>query len=661
MSPTDSAKSRKRALGSYYTPAWMARWMVDQALRPSFSPNTVPRVVDPACGDGAFLLPVLAWLSARCGVPQDDIGCRISLVKNHVFGVDADAPAVDQLRRRVREWIGPVSPLESEIADVLQSNFRWGDALTGRDWQQDCTQSETELACNDSPSSRIDHPNAAVADPSQAPSLDWQSAFPAVAQAGGFDLVIGNPPYRRELRAKSDFDRIAASLIGKRWRTARMDLCHYFFHRGLDLLRPAGRLSFIVSSYWTESTSAKVIRQRLQDETDIELIVSFGAAPLFHNVTGRHMMLTVRQGKNHATPCRVLDLSMLNLKQIERALGLTDHLSHAPPSPDRRSPLETADRSLENLDHDTVRWQQMVTQKDLWSHGALKIHNVVQSVFPPSKRTIGDCFVIRQGIAENPPFVTRAMAQELGKPWLIGKGVFVLSVEEVTGLPLNQKEMSLLRPYFPLSAIGRFHVLSESPYRILYLTRQTAPDLDELPNISSHLQKYRAFLERRREVQSGQISWWHLHWPRDERLFLSPRILCHQMVSQPRFACCEFPAFVGFSANVIVQSHSLGSVTESVDSPTSTPLISLTALSGILNSTLARRWFEAHAKRRGKHLDISGAVLKKFPLPDQTDSPLITALEELVRRWPGQLSDTSVEDHKLDQLVAGIYGVHATV
>jgi len=52
-----------------------------------------------------------------------------------------------------------------------------------------------------------------------------REAFPQVAADGGFDVVIGNPPYRRELNAKELFDRIAASPLGERWRQARMDLC----------------------------------------------------------------------------------------------------------------------------------------------------------------------------------------------------------------------------------------------------------------------------------------------------------------------------------------------------------------------------------------------------------------------------------------------------
>ncbi|MFO1019598.1 MAG: Eco57I restriction-modification methylase domain-containing protein [Planctomycetales bacterium] len=74
---------------------------------------------------------------------------------------------------------------------------------------------------------------------------------------GGFDLIIGNPPYRREKDAKEQFEEIAGTPLGKKWRQARMDLWYYFLHRSLDLLHPMGLLCFVVNSYWTHSRGAR--------------------------------------------------------------------------------------------------------------------------------------------------------------------------------------------------------------------------------------------------------------------------------------------------------------------------------------------------------------------------------------------------------------------
>lgn len=587
--------SRRRALGSYYTPDWIARWMVAQALATDETSSTdlCSRILDPACGDGGFILPILDALAARLSVVPNDSSERLRIVSEHVFGVDADQAAIESLRQRVAAWIGEDS---SAVNDVLHRNFPWGDALLGDDWVHPAADASVTDA------------TAGAASLSLPPLIQWSVAFPQVAAAGGFDLVIGNPPYRRELNAKSDFDRIAASTLGKRRRTARMDLWHYFLHRGLDLLKPGGRLSFIVNSYWTSATAAKDLRQRLANETAMEELVLLGSARLFPDVSGRHLIFQVRKGGDPQSRCRVRDLSNLTRSQIE----------------------------TEFTANTTAGATTLVPQADLWASGQLRVPAKKREPSGSQGTRLGDVFDVRQGIAENPPFVTRAAAAELGDPALAGSGVFVLTDHEVANLDLSPHEQSLLRPYYALSAIGRFQVASQPTHRLLYLTRHTAPDLTRLPRIAVHLQRFRSILQRRREVQSGRIAWWHLHWPREERLFLSPRVLCHQMGHEPRFAYAEQPTFVGFSLHVIVPR---------TQTP---PPLSLAALSAILNSRRAKIWFETIAKRRGAHLDISGSVLKQFSLPETYQPEVASALDSIARNW-ANLSDESHLNSLVDQ------------
>lgn len=589
--------SRRRALGSYYTPDWIAHWMVAQALATDETSSTdfCGRILDPACGDGGFILPLLDALAARQSVGPNDSSERLRIVREHVFGVDADQVALESLRQRIAAWIGADSPA---VTDVVQRNFPWGDALLGEDWAHPAADASVTDATT----------NAAAS--SHAPPLQWSDAFQQVAAAGGFDLVIGNPPYRRELNAKSDFDRIAASALGQRWRTARMDLWHYFLHRGLDLLKAGGRLSFIVNSYWTSATAARDLRRRLADETTLEELVLLGSARLFPDVSGRHLIFQVRNGASPQSRCRVRDLSNLTRSQIETEF--------------------TANISASAV--------TLVPQAELWSSGQLRVPAKKREPSGSQGPQLGDLFEVRQGIAENPPFVTRAAAAELDDPALAGSGVFVLTDQEVAALELSPHEQSLLRPYYALSAIGRFQVASQPTHWLLYLTRHTAPDLEKLPRIAVHLQRFRSILQRRREAQSGQIAWWHLHWPREERLFRSPRVLCHQMGHEPRFAYVEQPTFVGFSLHVIVARTQL-------------PRVPLAALSAILNSRRAKNWFETIAKRRGAHLDISGAVLKQFALPETSPPNLVLGLESLARNWAN-----FADELQLNLLVDQIYG-----
>jgi len=565
--------------------------MVSSVLPDGFvRPRPSLTILDPACGDGAFVLPLLDRLAEQLCVTNEDSLSRLQIVRDHVYGVDSDPEAIHRVRQRVSEWISAQASSQ-EVERVLTSHFPCGDALLGNDW----TNPEQIPAVHDH---RV---------------IDWGESFPSVAVAGGFDLVIGNPPYRRERDSKSDFDRIATSSLG-RWREPRMDLWHYFLHRGLDLLKPGGRLAYIVNSYWISATSAKRLRERVASETTLEEVAMLGAAPLFQGVSGQHMIFRLCKQVEPDTPCRVHDLSSFSQDQIKIRLS------------------------------QEVTEPRTIPQTELWGGNQRQLQ-ISESRIQASGPLLGDFYEVRQGIAENPPFVTRKAALELGDTELAGRGVFVLTDAEVDSLRLNSKERELLRPYYALSAIERFQVAALPTHQLLYLTRQTAPTLEEIPQLSRHLEQFRAILIRRREVRSGQIAWWHLHWPREERLFTSPRILSLQMGATPRFAYAQQPAYVGFSMHVITSP-----ATQTVQ-----PSPSLPALTAILNSSRAQRWFESHAKHRGAHLDISGTILKQFPLPANSQPDTENDLVRLTQSWPTQ--PDSEPESQLNRLVDQWYGV----
>ena len=267
----------RRGLGCHYTPPYIARLMVDACLA-HYSDATAdgPLILDPACGAGVFLLEAFDRLKqARRELSPLDI------VDQHLFGVDVDAHAIRTLRRKLFEIMAPRPSDRTAARQVLRRNFRVGDALTGPDF-----------ATLDHRLHKLLKTTTPVALP-----LDFRRAFPQAVVRGGFDVVIGNPPYCRELNAAALFDQIARSPLGQRWREARMDLWYYFLHRGLDLLRPGGVLSFIVNSYWIKSSGAGKLIARLRDETTFEEFVLLGDKPIFADVAGRHHIFRLASDK----------------------------------------------------------------------------------------------------------------------------------------------------------------------------------------------------------------------------------------------------------------------------------------------------------------------------------------------------------------------------
>lgn len=106
-----------------------------------------------------------------------------------------------------------------------------------------------------------------------ADAFDWRAAFPQVFEDGGFDCVVGNPPYIRQEwlgPCKPAFEREFRCYAG----TA--DSYLYFIERGLDVLCPGGRLGFITSGTFNNANFAAPFRAWLPTVARFLRSVNFG-------------------------------------------------------------------------------------------------------------------------------------------------------------------------------------------------------------------------------------------------------------------------------------------------------------------------------------------------------------------------------------------------
>jgi methylase of polypeptide subunit release factors len=568
----------RKARGAFYTPEFVARHIADAAL--GASARESPAVLDPACGCGAFLVAAVETLRRQGAAPED--------LAASLHGMDLDPEAVLAARRSV--WL--------EI--VLEPAAR-GSRLGAEAAREIARRLAENVVAAD-----------ALADET------------AGAHAGRFDVVLGNPPYRRELRSKAILDRIAETALGRRWRTARMDLWYYFVFRGLDLLRPGGTLAFIVGSYWAANRGAQRLVGVIRDTCHLEEVLLLDRCRVFPGLAGRHMIFRLFKGGSGPT-------------RIKR-------------------PAAPAPADAEPLFGGAAPWECFAKSPDeLFRHGRLDLEPVWG---PPLDRLdrwppLGSLGAVRQGIAENPASVTRRANREHGDRWRTGEGVFSLTPEEAAALDLSPHERELLRPYHDLCDLGRYWLADEPSRVLIYSTARTCPDIGRCPAVGRHLERFRPLLDARRETRQGTRPWWQLHWPRDEAVWRSPRkILSVQMGLRPAFAPAVRPIYVPFSVNVFVPDEA---IREHVN-----------YLTALLNSRLLWEWFRRNAKQRGAGLEINGHVLARAPIrPIDFSDPadvarhdrivaLVDALLALGRRPP---SAPDQADREIDRRVDDLYGL----
>lgn len=294
----------RKAGGVYYTPKYIVDYIVANTIGTLIagkSPREIAAMhfADIACGSGSFLIGVYDYLlayhsryyndkykdrSEPLDKRNEDFGnvtlrdgqwvltlrLKQDILINNVFGVDIDPQAVEVtqlslfLKMLEDETLATTynqGTLVGKVLPDLTKNIQCGNSVIGMDIE-DGQLFELDTLRKINP-------------------FDYGAAFPRIMRAGGFDAVVGNPPYVRQESLGEQKDYFA-----KKYRVyhGMADLFTYFFERGISLLRPGGLFGIIVANKWMRANYGGPLRRWLAAK-DIRQIIDFGDLPVFQSAT----------------------------------------------------------------------------------------------------------------------------------------------------------------------------------------------------------------------------------------------------------------------------------------------------------------------------------------------------------------------------------------
>jgi adenine-specific DNA-methyltransferase len=642
----------RKAGGVFYTPSYIVDYIIQNTIGKQIedkSPKEIAKLTfaDISCGSGSFLIGIFDYLiqyhqnyyfknpieaqKEGCIYDEDTATWKLSLnqkkqiLLNNVYGVDIDHQATEVaqmsllLKLLEHENLFTTSQQQSlfvadKILPTLSENIKSGNSLIGKDvvFQGKMTfdNYEEELKIN---------------------PFDFEPAFPKVFKNGGFDAIVGNPPYVKEYTDREAFETVKIGKL-KKYYQGKMDLWYFFACYGLDLLNSKGLLGYIAPNNWVSNAGASIMRNKVIQDSKIKELVDFGSFMVFKDASIQTMVMIFENNKKEDNYSFLYQNFNKNITETE------------------------LQKELLNKKGQSSQILNPIISKNKFTNSFLKfgesnIEDILDKIKSKSNFILDEKKEVAQGIVTPNDSLNNKTSEILNFKYPKGYGVFVLNKDEVDNLNFLSNEFNIIKPLYSTNNLHRYLSEKATNSYIIYTDSKFKEknSLDNYPNIKFHLDKFQ-------DIITSDNKPYGLHRSRNEYFFKNEKIISLRKCSEPIFSYTDFDCYVLQTFNIIKSER-----------------INLKYLTGILNSKLVKFWLFNRGKMQGNMFQIDKEPLLQIPIfktenKEQEDKmiSLVNQMLESKQREKEATSDREKEylaehikslDYQIDHLVYEMYGL----
>jgi len=307
----ESKETHRKEQGIYYTPTYIVDYIVRNTLCEALKnkkPSEVDhiKILDMACGSGSFLIKAFDALNEYYRLRDKDysqtkmdtdngasndswkITRKSNILRKNLYGVDLDPKAVEiaQLNLLLK-----MAESKHRLPD-LQENIKCGNSIL---------------------SQPVRDPSLMPGSPEATKPFDWNKEFPNIIFNGGWDIIIGNPPYVRQEELSEIKPYLQANYESYH---GMADMFVYFFEKELNLLKNGGYFGMIVSNKWLKAGYGVNLRKFLS-QFWIEQFIDFGDLQVFEGVTTYPCIIVIRKLKKQNPKIKCCNVETLKFDKLQ--------------------------------------------------------------------------------------------------------------------------------------------------------------------------------------------------------------------------------------------------------------------------------------------------------------------------------------------------------